>query len=340
MPGLTFLPRLHTRPQESSAPGLMLQDWLEGRIREMRRLFAAKSRATQAAAPEAILATFLHHEFNYQSKGKTAHLAPGLLQTFARAIDKAAPLEVFFLYHGGYRSQVGAELAHVFAPDLTEMMLLWQVARLKARIDELHAPGLRFGIVINNGVAAYTNGIPQEATNAYVDRLRRLIDRLGASETVWVLNQAELGDFAAQMNRVEVFPKAAISQTDHGIVERFLGRRCSVEEARLKLAVYEQAEAVWGLQVRGLVAEAGGIFCRQVAQPACLSFRPFPGGAIRVQNGAVTFHIAGGQVSTRFVTPLTWARETPQGLDLALDLFDGLQPEPPRLEPAVAWLQA
>jgi hypothetical protein len=194
----------------------------------------------------------------------------------------------------------------------------------------LHAPGLRFGIVINNGVAAFTNGIHYEGTNAYVDRLRLIIDRLGAGGTVWVLNQFELGDFSEQMARIEVLPKPAITPAEHGIVERFLGRPCSAEEAALKIATYEQAEAVWGRHVRGLVAEAGGIFCRQIAHPSCLSFRPFPGGAIRVQNGSVTFRIQNGRVTPGFVTPVTWAREAPQELPVWLDLFTGIHPEPYR----------
>ena len=294
----------------------------------MRAIFAAGPDAAGPADPAAILRLLQHHEFNYQSRGKTAHLAPALTASFEAAIAAGRPLEVFFLYHGGYRTRVGTDLAHTFAPDLTELMLLWQIARLKARLGALHAPGLRFGIVINNGVAAFTNGIPYEATNAYVSRLRLLIERLGAGETVWVLNQAELGDFAEHMARIEVLPKPAVSPSDHGIVERFLGRTCSTEEAGLKLAVYEAAETVWGAQVRAMVAAAGGFFCRQIGHPACLSFRPFPGGAIRVQNGAITFRIAGGQVTPGFVTPLTWEREAPHVLDLALDLFAGIHPEP------------
>ena len=278
-----------------------------------------------------MLSLLLHHEFNYQSKGKTAHLAPALLQTFARLIAEDRALPIFFLYHGGYRAEVrgglrGGGPVHTFAPDQTELMLLWQVARLKARLDLIHAPGLRFSIVINNGVASHTNAIPETATNAYVARLRLLIDRLGAGGHVQVLNQSELGDFSQRMARVEILPKPAITEAEHGIVERFLGRSCPVEEACLKIAVYEKAEAVWGAEVRGIVAEAGGFFCRQVAHPACLSFRPFPGGAIRVQNGAVTFRIKGGQVTPGFVTPLTWDRAPPLPVALRLEIFDGIHP--------------
>lgn len=330
MPGVSLLPELNpAEDAPQSGPRDLLETWLDARIAEMRTIFARPASATTKADPAAILALLQHHEFNYQSKGKTAHLAPALLETFAGLIAADRPLPIYFLYHGGYRTDVrGGALAHTFAPDQTELMLLWQVARLKARLDLIHAPGLRFAIVINNGVAFHTNGIPYDRTNAYVAHLRRMIERLGAQDHVQVLNQAELGDFSAHMARVEVLPKATITEAEHGIVERFLGRRCSLEEASLKIATYERAEAVWGAEVRAIVAEAGGFFCRQIGHPACLSFRPFPGGAIRVQNGAVTFRLEGGTVKPAFVTPLTWDRETPRGLPLRLSLFDGIHPVP------------
>lgn len=272
-----------------------------------------------------MLRVFFHREFNYQSKGRVAHLIPNLLPIFERVVQRGVKLPVFLLYHGGYRAAVGGSpLSHNFAPDIAELLLIYQVARLQQRIRAIHAPGVSFSIVINNGVAAHTNGIPYENTSGYVRKLRNLIMRLGAQDTVWVLEQAELGDFSARMAGVEVLPKAEIDPVDHAVVERFLGRTCSNEEARLKIATYIMAETVWGKEVRGIVEEHSGFFCRQVAHPACLSFRPFPGGAIRVQNGEVGFHLTAMGPVPAFVTPLTYDRLQPVRVPVHLNVFDGL----------------
>ncbi len=269
----------------------------------------------------------LNREFNYQSKGKLAHLVPDLVASFETVIARGEKLPIYFLFHGGYRAAVGgAPLTHVFAPDITELLLIYQIARLERRIRAVYPPGVSFSIVINNGVAAFTNGIPYDRTNGYVQRLRQLIARLEAQDTIWVLNQFELGRFEDQIKGVKIIPWAAIDPVDHGVVERFLGRRCSEAEACLKIATYAAAETVWGAEVRGIVAAKSGIFCRQVAHPACPSFRPFPGGAIRVQNGAVAFRFGDAGPVPCFVTPLTWDRLGPVVVPMPMDLFAGISP--------------
>ncbi|MEO6298797.1 MAG: hypothetical protein ABIO62_04115 [Paracoccaceae bacterium] len=276
---------------------------------------------------EDVLRILLSHEFNYQSKGRLAHLVPDLLAGFNRVIATGEKLPIYFLFHGGYRAAVGgAPLTHVFTPDITELLLIYQIARLERRIRSVYPPSVTFSIVINNGVAAFTNGIAYAHTNGYVHCLRQLIARLGGEKTIWVLNQSELGRFEDHMLGVDIQPKPAIDPVDHGVVERFLGRHCSEAEARVKVATYEKAEVVWGTEVRAIVAAKSGFFCRQVAHPSCLSFRPFPGGAIRVQNGALAFRLGDRGPAPCLVTPLTWDRINPVMVPMPLELFDGICP--------------
>ena len=329
-----YLPHLTSTaliaPPPASVGGFdnTIKIFLETCISEIHATFNSAHHSeggTDPIAPEKVLKILLSHEFNYQSKGRTKHLHADLLKLLGRVIASGKKIPIYFLFRGGYRAAVGGEpLAHVFAPDITELMLIYQVARLERRIREVYPPGVSFSIVINNGVAAFTNGIAYACTNDYVRRLRQLIGRLGAQETVWVLNQSELGSFEDRMHGIDIVPKPEISPVDHGVVQRFLGRTCTVEEACLKIATYEKAEMVWGTQVRAIVAADGGIFCRQVAHPACLSFRPFPGGAIRVQNGTLAFRLGDAGPVPVFVTPLTWAREQPVVLPMHLALFDGV----------------
>ena len=329
-----YLPHLTSAtlaaPPSASMEGAynLIHLFLDACISEIHLAFKSPPHAetgTGSTAPEKILKVLLGHEFNYQSKGRAKHLQMDLLKVLGNVVASGKKLPIYFLFHGGYRAAVGgAPLAHVFAPDITELMLIYQIARLEQRIRAVYPPGVSFSIVINNGVAAFTNGIAYARTNDYVWRLRQLISRLGAQESVWVLNQSELGSFEDRMRGIDIVPKPEINPVDYGVVQRFLGRTCSVEEACLKIATYEKAEMVWGTQVRAIVAADGGIFCRQVAHPACLSFRPFPGGAIRVQNGTLAFRLGDARPVPVFVTPLTWAREQPVVLPVHLALFDGV----------------
>lgn len=283
-----------------------------------------------ASIAEDILKILLSHDFNHQSRGRVAHLIPDLLVSIADAVKSGERLPIYFLYGGGYRAAVGeSSLAPVFAPDITELMLIYQIAKLEQKIRMVYPPGVSFSLVINNGVAAFVNAIPIAQTNDYVRRLRLLIKRLGADSAVWVLNQSELGDFAPDMVACEILPKGEIDPVDHAIVQRFLGRRCSVEEACWRFAAYEKAETVWGAKLRSIVGARSAVFCRQVAHPASLSFRPFPGGAIRVQNGTVGFSIGVSGPKPRLVTAVTWDGMQPIALPVRLELFHDISSPAP-----------
>ncbi len=283
-------------------------------------------RATETLA-DTIVRILLRHEFNYQSNGRVAHLLPDIRRRIEQAIRDGRPVPIYFLFHGGYRASAEPHrLNHVFAPDATEFMLLFQAARLQEQVTAVYPPGVSFAIVINNGVAAWTNGIAYAATEGYAARLRHLIARLGAGGAVWVLLQSELGDFADDMAGIPIAPVSTIGADDHHIVERFLGRGCSVDEAREYIARYAAAEAAWARRLAPMIDAASGIFVRQVAHPACLSFRPFPGGATRVQNGAIGFSLTEGRSPVPFLITTRTAASRPLR-DVPVDL--------PWLAPAV-----
>ena len=310
---------------------LEISQYLHACIEEIRLIFSENTEKylnNSICEPNEILKAILSHEFNYQSRGRVAHLTPALLAAFEQTIAARKKLPIYLLLHGGYRAMVGGDRhAHVFAPDITELLLIYQIARLERKIRAIYPPGISFSIVINNGVAAYTNGIRYENTNAYVRRLRDLIARLGAEQSIWVLNQSELGCFEDRMCGIDIPPKPAIDAVEHAIVERFLGRSCSIEEASQRAAMYVQAETVWGQEIRAIVAAQSGIFCRQIAHPDCLSFRSFPGGAIRVQNGTVGFRMGPKGPVPRFVTPITLNRMETSVFRIDLPLFEGIGPQ-------------
>ena len=256
-----------------------------------------------------LLAVLLGRAFNYQSKSKCARFAQDAAARFACAVASGGPIRLHLLYHGGYRADPAAGAAPLtFRVDATELMLIHQAARFHASIANLHAPGAEITLVINNGVAEYVNEIPIAATRAYVRRLERLIAALGAESRVKVLAQSDLGPFEQRMQGIAVTPWPTVDPMHMRIVQRFLGRPCSEDEARLRAAVYDKAEEVWGGEVRAIIDRERSVCVRQIASEAALSFRSFPGGAARVQNGTIGFEVAGEKVVPRLVTATTRER--------------------------------
>jgi hypothetical protein len=289
----------------------LVQAYLGSCVAEIAHAAAGRPAPGVVADPARVVRTILSSSFNYQSRGRVAHLVPQVTERIDAAMAASEPVRLFLLYHGGYRSSFAGR-GLTFEPDVTELLLLYQIARLRRALHAIGGPDFLFTIVVNNGVAAATNGIGYARTEGYARRLRALIDRAGAGAFVSVLVQSEIEEtpFEEQMRALHVEPRAAIDAAEHGIIERFLGRACSIAEACLKSAVYEQAERVWGTRIGGIVDAAGGIVFRQIAHPECLSFRPFPGGAIRVQNGTVGFRIERGAPVPTLISHATAARAT------------------------------
>lgn len=260
----------------------------------------------RAATGAALLGVLLGRDFNYQSKSKVAPFVPEARARFDRAVDAGRPIRLHLLYHGGYRANpFGGAAPLSFDVDATDLALVYQAARFHRQISRIYAPGAEIVVVINNAVAEFVNEIPIAATRAYVRRLERLIAGLGAAAHVKVLTQSDLGPFSERMRGVAIAPWPAVDPMHLRLVPRFLGRPCSEEEARYRAAAYYKAEEVWGAEVRVLIDRDDSVCVRQVASTAALSFRSFPGGAARVQNGTIGFEIEGGRAVPRLVTSTT-----------------------------------
>jgi hypothetical protein len=239
---------------------------------------------------EELTAIFLHKSFNHQSRGRLSAVLPGFRQGLQSQIDAMRPLTLYFLYNGGYRaSPFPQDPTPIFYPDQTELMLLRQISLLQARIKQKYAPGIDFIIVLNNGVAAYVNDISLEETSRYAKELRNIIESLGASRFIRVLLQSEVADFSSSQSKPGYRTLPKISQKEHSIVERFLGRPCSEQEASYRAWLYQIAETEWAKDLVPLVTRDHALLLRQVASSGMLSFRAFPGGAIRAQNGSLGF---------------------------------------------------
>lgn len=276
-----------------------LVQWLDATVTSIRATcvefftvdLANRTTGDSESLSEELTTIFLHKSFNHQSRGRLSAILPRFRQGLRSNIDAMRPLTLYFLYNGGYRaSPFPQDPTPIFHPDQTELMLLRQISLLQARVTQKYAPGIDFNIVLNNGVAAYVNDISLEKTSRYAKELREIIASLGASRFIRVLLQSEVAGFSSSQPKPGYKALPEISQKEHSIVERFLGRPCSEQEARYRAWLYKIAETEWAKDLAPLVTQDHALLMRQVENSEMLSFRAFPGGAIRAQNGSLAFY--------------------------------------------------
>ncbi len=303
--------------QSFAADCINISNWFDKRIKSISAIW----QSAQLSPPvppmhdplvlaAQIFALLTHHSFNFQSRGKVGPLRAGVEENLLRQISRNVPIKFFFLYNGGYRaSPMPQGQSLIFQPDQTEFMLLYQIAQLDEQVKAIYAPGIEFFIVVNNGVAWWVNNIELEATQGYTHDLRQMIDAVGGAQSVRVLLQSELPGFSPNFcwNFDVAMPQ--LSLKDQRIVERFLGRSCTHEEAAYRAAMYTRAETHWGHTLQALVRPSGAIVLRQIAHLDMLSFRPFPGGAIRIQNGSLGFWVRGSELVPKLITAETMAQQ-------------------------------
>ncbi|MGI9192301.1 MAG: hypothetical protein ACR2IL_09265, partial [Chitinophagaceae bacterium] len=117
-----------------------------------------------------------------------------------------------------------------------------------------------------------------------------------------ILLQSELPGFNTHLNLDSSNHMSMISEKDHQIIERFMGRTLNNEEATQRAHTYLQAELYWFKQLSEYDENHSAIWMRQVANTNMLSFRPFPGGAIRSQNGSFGFEMHGAALRPKLIT--------------------------------------
>jgi len=288
----------------------LVNSWLHNRIELIREIWSQSAKAPNytlisnpAALAREVVDILAHRTFNYQSKIKLGHLIHRVRHQLIKQIDRGGPIRFFLLYNGGYRaSSLPNKLSIIFEPDQSELMLLYQIALLHSKVSAVYDPGIEFTIVLNNGVAHWVNDIPLDATEHYANQLREMIEQLGAEIRVRVLLQSELIEYNRSFSFEPFLAQVLLSEKEHGIVERFLGHSCSAEEATRRSALYTLAESTWGEEVTSMAKANNALLLRQVAHPEMLSFRPFPGGAIRSQNGSLGFQYHDNTLKTKLIT--------------------------------------
>lgn len=301
-----------------------IQGWMDERMAFIRQIWTAPPPPSlKLEDPQdvvnALVDLLTHRKFNYVSKSKLRPIMDGVRQNLAKQWTSGQPLTFYLLLNGGYRAAHGPERSDlIFEPDHTELLLLYQIALFRSEVARLCDRPVAFHIVVNNGVAKWVNGIALAKTERYANKFRGLVDQLGASREVQVLLQSELVGFEPNKDFGTALSPSALSAQEHAMVERFLGRTCSKEEAEYRAALYVEAEAKWARDLQPLIQAHGGLVMRQVAHPDMLSFRPFPGGAIRIQNGTLGWVEHKERLQPKLVTAVSYGHYSIREIHLEL----------------------
>lgn len=220
------------------------------------------------------------------------HLEPYRSRTLAllqRDLAAGQPIRLLYDFGPGYHASLQPDVSGlIFEPGLAEWLALRQIALFEQQVRAHYAPGIRFGLAIDNLCGWQSNDVALASTALYVQRLRGLISQLGMDKAVYLRVESELVSQAAYAARFDaVAPglnRPLATAAERLNVERFLGRPASLQEVCMRLARYERASQV----TESLLAQdEPSIRLTQRATAHTLGFRAYPGGASRIQVGEV-----------------------------------------------------
>jgi len=241
----------------------------------------------EAALANELFSVITSRTFSYLGREKAEPYRENVVRPLRRRMAAGEPLRFFYDIGPGYHATTRPGLSSLrYDVGLSELLILSQVNALGRRIAALYGPGARFFLVIDNLCGLRTNDIPLALTEGYVRQLRRLIEALALSDRVDLIVESErfgVEEYDRLLDAAEVrspVPDPAPVAIDN--VERFLGRRCTANEAAERMERYRRTSAVTDRLVEGLAPD---VHMTQRATGATLGFRPFPGGAQRTQAG-------------------------------------------------------
>lgn len=251
----------------------------------------------EAAVVEQVLDLLCGRRFTHLSRAQAQPYRTRMRPLLLADVVAGRALRFDYDLGPGYHASVRADCTGLrFAPGLGELLALRQIRLLDQAVRAVHAPGVRFQLVLDDLCAWVCNDVAPESTAAYVRRLNALVDATGMRGLVEVLAESALVSAPTYRRSYEQQPLVLLDARPVGPAERdnvsrFVGRVCSLEQAREHLARYARAQVV---SEQVLAAHLTGVRLTQRATPQCLGFRSFPGGAARLQTGEVDLLLAPG----------------------------------------------
>jgi len=275
---------------------------------------------------ESIFRAISGRRYCYLSRERSGIYRVSAVHSFSKHITTQQPIPFYYDIGGGYHAAIDPNKLELgFAPGLGEMLIIRQISSLARELAPLYLYGIKFTLVIDNLCALLVNDIPLEKTEAFVDRLRAMIQSLDSPVEIDLLVESEhfsLADYDRWRSTGQV-----VSQLDYSAVNnvaRFLGRHCSAQEAATRINRYRHISEQTDRNINSLI---DGIRMTQRATPGTFPFRPFPGGASRIQTGELALFVdAHGNCKPTLVTTENYGCVRLFEMDLGLEV--GGRPAP------------
>lgn len=236
---------------------------------------------------EDIFNIIVSKEFNYQSKKHILHKKESAVKAIDRSMNLEMPIKLFFAVGGGYKAAIDSNNISSlnFALGMGEILVIYQIARLEQQIRKIYPPGILFHIVIDNGVANYVNDIPVQKTEQYAELYKEVISELGKDNAIKLVVQTESFDWIAESQKIKVDTVNGVSEEEYNNILRFVGRKCTLEDALCLKAKYMAAMDFSAKLFSNYIGDE--MWFVQHSNGGSLTFRPFPGGASRIQVGDI-----------------------------------------------------
>ena len=301
-----------------------LSSYIGGLLADVREPLPSPGRGSSANQPEdiaeLIFRTISGRRYCYLSRKRSAVYRDSALQSLAKRIALQQPIRFYYDIGGGYHAGISpADLSLTFEPGLGEMLIVRQISLLAQELAALHPHGIRFTLVIDNLCALLVNDIPLDKTEAFVDKLRAMIQYLDSPVDIDLLVESEHFSPGDYDRGVDTVPAGKLPDTATITnVSRFLGRHCSAQEASMRIALYHHISEQTDRNINSLLDD---IRMTQRATPETFPFRPFPGGASRIQAGELALFVdEHGNCKPDLVTTENYACVRLFELDLGLEI--------------------
>lgn len=276
--------------EESAVQG-QIEDHLDTVLGELHERAVLDPSTTKSEAIRSIFDLLASRRYGHLGRTRSEGYREVVSCRLQQDVSRNEPVQFFYDIGPGYHASLRpGEDGLSFDIGLGELLALHNVVSFCNDVQRLYEPGARFHLVIDNLCGWATNDIPLNRLEAYVERLRQLIQSVGAEDLVAVLVESENADQREYSTRLAQIPEVPLDAppTDDQIenVARFLGRRCSPPEASLRIERYRRTT----IATEALLARAiHGVRLTQRAGPSTLGFRAFAGGDQRIQVGQVVF---------------------------------------------------
>ena len=257
-----------------------LERYIGDLLADIRQPLPARDRGLSTDQPEDIaelvFRTISGRRYCYLSRKRSAVYRDSALQSLAKHIALQQPIRFYYDIGGGYHAGISpTDLSLTFEPGLGEMLMVRQISLLARELAALYPHGIRFTLVIDNLCAVLVNDIPLEKTEAFVRKLRAMIQSLDSPVDIDLLVESEhfsLSDYDRGVDTVpagESLDTAAMTN-----VSRFLGRHCDAQEASMRIALYHHISEQTDRNINSLLDD---IRMTQRATPESFPLPAVPG---------------------------------------------------------------